>query len=51
VPAARLDAVWPDRAQRARALGGLVADGLAETLDHHTYALPGHVDAPPAPSS
>ena len=51
VPAARLDAAWPDRAQRARALDGLVADGLAEALDHHMYALPGHVGAPPAPPS
>jgi A/G-specific adenine glycosylase len=41
VPAARLDAVWPDRAQRTRALAALVADGLAEPLDPGTYALPG----------
>ncbi len=40
VPAARLDAVWPDAAQRARALDGLVADGLADPLPDGTYALP-----------
>jgi A/G-specific adenine glycosylase len=47
VPAASLDAVWPDPAQRARALSGLVADGLAEALEHQMYALPGHADPPP----
>jgi A/G-specific adenine glycosylase len=41
VPAARLDAAWPDAMQRARALDGLVADGLAEPLPGSTYALPG----------
>jgi A/G-specific adenine glycosylase len=41
VPAARLDAAWPDQAQRATALASLVADGLAEPLDPGTYALPG----------
>ena len=41
VPAAGLDAAWPDRAQRTRALSALVADGLAEPLDPGTYALPG----------
>ena len=51
VPAARLDAAWPDRAQRTRALDGLVADGLAETVEHRMYALPGHAAAPPASSS
>jgi A/G-specific adenine glycosylase len=51
VPAARLDAAWPDGAQRARALDGLLADGLAEALGHRMYALPGHAAAPPAPSS
>ena len=39
----RLDAAWPDRPQRARALRGLVADGLAEALPNLArYALPGH---------
>jgi len=41
VPAARLDAAWPDRAQQARALRALVADGLATALEHQMYALPG----------
>jgi A/G-specific adenine glycosylase len=45
VPAARLDAAWPDREQRARALRGLIADGLAAELEHRMYALPGHTDA------
>ncbi len=47
VPAARLEAAWLDRAQRARALSALVADGLAEALEHQMYALPG--DAGRAP--
>jgi A/G-specific adenine glycosylase len=42
VPAARLDAVWPEPVQRGRALAGLVADGLAEPLPDGRYALPGH---------
>jgi len=41
VPAARLEAAWPDRPQQARALSTLIADGLAVVLDDHTYALPG----------
>jgi A/G-specific adenine glycosylase len=45
VPAARLDAVWPDQAQRTRALSALVADGLATALEQHLYALPGHTAA------
>jgi A/G-specific adenine glycosylase len=48
VPADRLDAAWPDPAQRARALRALVADGLAAPLEQHRYALPGHAGAPPA---
>ncbi len=40
---ADLDAVWADRAQLARALDGLVTDGLAEALPDGRYALPGHV--------
>ena len=32
VPAETLDDLWPDRAQLARAVDGLVADGLVETL-------------------
>jgi A/G-specific adenine glycosylase len=34
------DAVWPDPAQRARALDGLVADGLVDPLPDGTFALP-----------
>jgi A/G-specific adenine glycosylase len=49
VPAARLDAAWPDRVQRTRALGALVADGLAVALEHQMYALPGPAPARPAP--
>jgi A/G-specific adenine glycosylase len=33
VPGQRLDGVWKDEVQRARALAGLVEDGLVETLD------------------
>jgi A/G-specific adenine glycosylase len=36
----RLDAVWPDAVQRARALDGLVADGLADPLPDGRFALP-----------
>jgi A/G-specific adenine glycosylase len=35
------DIVWPDNAQRARALDGLVADGLADPLPDGRFALPG----------
>ena len=37
----RLEAAWPDQQQRARALEGLVADGLAEQLSDGRFALPG----------
>ena len=47
VPAARFDVVWPDPAQRARALAALVADGLATALADEMYALPGHPAATP----
>jgi A/G-specific adenine glycosylase len=40
VPAARLDAAWPDPRQRARALASLLADGLAEHYPDGRYALP-----------
>ena len=47
VPRVQLDAVWPDPDQRARALGGLVTDGLACLVDPGGYALPGdHGSAP-----
>lgn len=38
---AALDAVWDDAVQRARALDGLVADGLVEPLADGVYRLPG----------
>jgi A/G-specific adenine glycosylase len=37
---ASLDAVWPDPVQRARALDGLVADGLVEPVTPGVYRLP-----------
>jgi len=40
VTLARLDAVWPDDVQRARALDGLVADGLVDPLPDGRFALP-----------
>jgi A/G-specific adenine glycosylase len=40
VPAGSLDAVWPDAKQRARALDGLVADGLVDPLPDGRFALP-----------
>ncbi|MHA6762301.1 HhH-GPD family protein [Streptacidiphilus sp. PAMC 29251] len=41
VPQAALDAVWPEPVQRARALDGLVADGLVEPVAPGVYRLPG----------
>ncbi|MFC5723715.1 A/G-specific adenine glycosylase [Streptomyces gamaensis] len=40
VPQRVLDAVWDEPVQRARALDGLVADGLVEPLEDGTYRLP-----------
>ncbi|GAA4685522.1 A/G-specific adenine glycosylase [Streptomyces chumphonensis] len=40
VPRAALDTVWDDAVQRARALDGLVADGLVEPLPGPAYRLP-----------
>jgi A/G-specific adenine glycosylase len=40
VPRRRLDLVWTDDIQRARALQGLVADGLVEPLDPDHFTLP-----------
>ncbi|MFH9106660.1 A/G-specific adenine glycosylase [Streptomyces albus] len=40
VPQADLDRVWHEPVQRARALDGLVADGLVEPLDGKRYRLP-----------
>jgi A/G-specific adenine glycosylase len=41
VAAARLDQVWPNDVQRARALRTLVVDGLVESLVDGRFALPG----------
>jgi A/G-specific adenine glycosylase len=41
VSATALAAAWPDAVQRARALDGLVADGLVEPLSASRYRLPG----------
>ncbi|NYI05734.1 A/G-specific adenine glycosylase [Allostreptomyces psammosilenae] len=41
VEQARLDQVWDDAVQRARALDGLVADGLVEPVEQGVYRLPG----------
>ena len=41
VPLSALDVVWPDPVRRARALDGLVADGLIDPLPDGRYALPG----------
>ncbi|MEU3278762.1 A/G-specific adenine glycosylase [Streptomyces antibioticus] len=40
VPQEALDRVWHEPVQRARALDGLVADGLVEPLPGGTYRLP-----------
>jgi A/G-specific adenine glycosylase len=40
VPAAALDAAWPDSEQRSRALGTLAADGLITGHPDGTFALP-----------
>ena len=41
VSAEDLARAWPDPAQRARALDGLVADGLIDPLPDGTFSLPG----------
>jgi A/G-specific adenine glycosylase len=40
VPAAALDLLWPDALQRARALAGLLSDGLVVGSPETGYALP-----------
>jgi A/G-specific adenine glycosylase len=40
VPTADLDGAWPERLQRARALDGLVADGLVEPTGDGRFSLP-----------
>jgi len=51
VPAAALDAAWSSGPQRARALAGLVADGLVDPLPDATFALPGHQSSTAEPIS
>jgi A/G-specific adenine glycosylase len=41
VPSAALAAAWPHPGQQARALDGLVADGLVESRPGSTFTLPG----------
>ncbi|MFI5955467.1 A/G-specific adenine glycosylase [Cryptosporangium sp. NPDC051539] len=41
VPQSALDVVWHEPVQRARALDGLVTDGLVDPLPDGTFALPG----------
>lgn len=41
VAAVELDGAWPEPVQRARALDGLVADGLVDPLPDGRFALPG----------
>ena len=41
VPRADFDAVWAGQVQLARALDGLVADGLVDPLPDGRFALPG----------
>jgi A/G-specific adenine glycosylase len=47
VPHQRLDQVWADEVQRARALTGLVRDGLVEPVGESSFRLVG--DGPPVP--
>jgi A/G-specific adenine glycosylase len=47
VPRQRLDVVWSDEVQRARALAGLVDDGLVQPHGAEDFVLAG--DAPTAP--
>ena len=41
VPRVALDVVWPDAAQRDRALDALIVDGLVDPLPDGRFALPG----------
>ena len=50
VPPAKIDAAWPDDAQRARALAALISDGLAEHHPDGGYALPAAPVPNPPPS-
>lgn len=44
VTGAALDAAWAKPEQRARALDGLLADGLVDPLPDGRFALPGHAE-------
>jgi A/G-specific adenine glycosylase len=46
VPRQRLDMVWQDETQRARALAGLVEDGLVEPVGPADFALAGDAGRP-----
>jgi A/G-specific adenine glycosylase len=46
VPRQRLDVVWQDEVQRARALAGLVEDGLVEPLGADDFVLAGDARHP-----
>jgi len=46
VPRQRLDVVWQDEVQRARALAGLVEDGLVEPLGADDFVLAGDARGP-----
>ena len=46
VPRQRLDLVWQDELQRARALAGLVEDGLVEPLGADDFVLAGDAQRP-----
>jgi A/G-specific adenine glycosylase len=48
VPRQRLDIVWQDEVQRARALAGLVEDGLVEPLGADDFGLAGDARRPDA---
>ncbi|MFC3503168.1 A/G-specific adenine glycosylase [Micromonospora krabiensis] len=50
VPHQRLDQVWADDVQRARALAGLVEDGLVEPVGTEAFRLAGDGPAPPLPT-
>ncbi|MDH6461443.1 A/G-specific adenine glycosylase [Micromonospora sp. A200] len=49
VPHQRLDQVWSDDVQRARALAGLVTDGLVEPVGEAAFRLVGDGPATPLP--
>jgi A/G-specific adenine glycosylase len=51
VSVSELARAWPDPPQRARALDGLVADGLADPLPGDTFSLPGDTFSLPGGTS